>query len=76
MKIHSGSVAINSTDDLAQVSPTFPTKMELGETTSAKIPHLDMEIINCWVELINTPKAGLPSTLLWLILLKISVRKK
>lgn len=30
--------------------------MELGESTSAKILHQEMEIINCWMEPIEHPK--------------------
>lgn len=57
MNIHSESLVINFINELeAQVSPIFPTKMELGESTSAKILHQKMEIINCWMELIEHPK--------------------
>lgn len=56
MKIHSESIVINFINELAQVSPTFPTKMELGETTSAKILYQETEIINCWMEITEHPK--------------------
>lgn len=56
MKIHPKSVAIKFINEITEIFSTFPTKMELGETPSAKILHQDTEIINCWMELIENPE--------------------
>lgn len=47
MKICPKSVVNNFINEITQIYSTFPTEIELGETTSAKILHEDTEIINC-----------------------------